>query len=198
MNHKSAINWDYLAQAKRLQEKLQQYFGLVEQIRALEEDPELQAALGGLVGGAAPSQPRQSEAIPSAKHHSLPSTIKTASMLPVEKRRGRGDGERLLAFAREGEPFDGRLLLARAAAEGDPELAERVSAKQANDHLRRFANAGRVRMVTPGKRGHAGAMPTYELVTQGTSAAESSLSLERKAPESEGGHHALFDREEIS
>ena len=78
MNHKSAINWDYLAQAKRLQEKLQQYFGLVEQVRALEEDPELQAALGGLMGGAVPS------AVPSAAHSRSP------QLPPLPQASGRG------------------------------------------------------------------------------------------------------------
>lgn len=161
MNHKSAINWDYLSQARRLQEKLQQYFGLVEQIRAMEEDPELQAALAAL--GGCPGRPDVGPA-PTV------STLRTASMVP-EKQRRRGEGDRLLSLAREGEEFDAHALLARVKTEA-PELAA-MTAKQANDHLRRYAGAGgKIRLVKPGKRGQTGSMPVYALVTDSTSAAE--------------------------
>ena len=48
----------------------------------------------------------------------------------------------------------------------------KMDPKQANDHLRRFAKAGKVRLVVRGKRGQTGSMPIYELVTNSTSAAE--------------------------
>jgi hypothetical protein len=170
MNHKSAINWDYLSQARRLQEKLHQYFGLVEQVRAMEEDPELQAALAALGGG--PGSPDVAPPAPPV------STIRTASMVP-EKQRRRGEGDRLLSLARDGEAFDAHTLLARVKTEA-PEL-EAMTAKQANDHLRRYAGpGGKIRLVKPGKRGQTGSMPVYELVTEGTSAAKTAFELPRE------------------
>ena len=162
MNHKSAINWDYLSQARRLQDKLQQYFGLVEQIRALEDDPELQAALAALGGGLTEKREIPTPPAPAA------TGLRSASMVPQEKRR-RGEGERLLSLAQPGEQFDARHLLDLASMRM-PDLT--MDPKQANDHLRRFSQAGRIRLVVKGKRGQTGSMPIYELVTDSTSAAE--------------------------
>ena len=89
-------------------------------------------------------------------------------MVPQEKRR-RGEGERLLSLAEAGGQFDARDLLELASRRM---LDLKMDPKQANDHLRRFAKAGKVRLVVRGKRGQTGSMPIYELVTNSTSAAE--------------------------
>jgi hypothetical protein len=171
MNHTSALNWDHLSSAQRLQEKLHRYFDLVEQIRALEEDPELRAALQA-VGGISSSVP---EVVPSAAPVAEVGE-RSPMAATVEKRRVYGDSERLLALAQPGERFDAHFLLSRAKEQGS-DLAT-MTPKKANDHLRRFASAGRIHLEVPGKRGQSGTMPVYQLVTGGTSAAKDELDLD--------------------
>jgi hypothetical protein len=72
------------------------------------------------------------------------------------------DIERLLALAEFLHEFDAHQLLNLATAR-DPELAARIDARKANDHLRRAATSGRLEVVRPGKRGAVGYMPTYRL-----------------------------------
>lgn len=180
MTHTSAINWDYLSPAQRLQEKLRRYFALVEQIRALEEDPELQAALAALGGIADKPSAMPTPASPSETALPTP-TLKALEEQPVAapaaRPRTRSASERLLALADPGSVFDAHFLLARAQEQGLADLAA-MSPRNANDHLRRLANAKRIRLVTPGKRGTAGLMPFYRLVTEGTSAAEPAIDVD--------------------
>jgi hypothetical protein len=72
------------------------------------------------------------------------------------------DIDRLLALPTNGDEFDAHRLL-EIAEERDPELAARIDARKANDHLRRAAASGRLEVARPGKRGTAGYMPTYRL-----------------------------------
>lgn len=161
MNSKdSAINWSVLTKAERVQGKMQAYFDLLKQVRKMEEDPELAAALTAL--GDVASSPVAPEVHPGGAATSAPAPARS---------RARGAGDRLIALARPGERFNAHALIERATGQ-EPELA-RMIPRQANDHLRRAAEAGKIRLVTPGKRGKAGSMPFYELVTDGTSAAES-------------------------
>lgn len=158
----SAINWDFLSRAERVQGKLQRYFDLLKQVRSLEEDPELAAALAAL--GNHSAQEGRAEQAPTAGQK--------AGLPPMPQRsHSRGAGDRLIALARPGEQFDARVLLERVTDQDDLQLAN-MTPKQGNDHLRRAAEAGRLRLVVPGKRGKTGSMPVYQLVTDSTSAAE--------------------------
>jgi hypothetical protein len=129
-----------------VQEKLGRYLSLLEQVRELEQDPDLVSFLAGDRDGA-------SAQVPGKSRKRTPSSKRKGMLLLQELKN--------IGISGGFEPADAVAML---DLESEEETVKGLSAKQANGILRHLAAAGLVFVVEPGKRGKAGRMPRYALI----------------------------------